>query len=484
MTRDKTVPGITVWSRGQTWTYQVELDPDPLTGQRNRPSRGGFTSRAEALAEAMAAKRRHDTGRAAHAKRIRVRDFLTEWIDVTEPDLKRTTAAGYRDSIEDYIVPILGDRWLGDITVPVLNAFYRHLHTNGRTRGDANVRMFQYWMANRDERDGVGPTPKAVAKACGTGYHAARQALLRYRRGRTPGDHASGLSAKTVRNVHIVMRRALADAVRWNHLHANPAEHAVVPRIRARGAHERRDDVWTVDELRRWLSVALEDRYGGLWCLAATTGMRRSELAGIERRMIDLDRAVLHIADTRVSVNGRAEASDGKSRAGERSIALDSFTVAQLSRFLSQLDQEREAFEGSYPEHPYVMVGPEGRPLHPDTITARFNRLVDRAGVRPIRLHDVRHTYATLAMDHGQNVKTLSERIGHADTSITLKVYTHRSHVESQRGFADDMGQLIAGLLDPAEGALATDLATSGDPRVAGEPSGVDDDADEADRRA
>lgn len=131
-------------------------------------------------------------------------------------------------------------------------------------------------------------------------------------------------------------------------------------------------------------------------------------------------------------------------------------------RYLDQIDREREAFEGDYPQHPYVMVGPEGRPLHPDTITARFNRLVDRAGVRRIRLHDVRHTYATLAMDNGQNVKTLSERIGHADTSITLKIYTHPSEVETQRGLADHLGQLIAGLVEASEPPLATDLATIG----------------------
>jgi integrase len=80
-----------------------------------------------------------------------------------------------------------------------------------------------------------------------------------------------------------------------------------------------------------------------------------------------------------------------------------------------------------YPHHDYLMVGPEGRPLHLDTITRRFNRLVDRARVPRIRLHDVRHTYATISQDAGHNVKTLSERIGHADTSVTMKIYTHRS---------------------------------------------------------
>jgi integrase len=82
------------------------------------------------------------------------------------------------------------------------------------------------------------------------------------------------------------------------------------------------------------------------------------------------------------------------------------------------------------------MVGPEGRPLHLDTITRRFNRLVDRARVPRIRLHDVRHTYATISQDAGHNVKTLSERIGHADVSVTAKIYPHKS-----RGTGRDIGR-------------------------------------------
>jgi integrase len=101
--------------------------------------------------------------------------------------------------------------------------------------------------------------------------------------------------------------------------------------------------------------------------------------------------------DTRVVVAGQATSSDGTSEAGDRDISLDTYTVDRLRQYLAGIDAEREAFGDDYPDHDYLMAGPEGRPLHPDTITARFNRLVDRAGVPRIRLHDVRHTYATVA---------------------------------------------------------------------------------------
>jgi len=447
MSRKTRVPGVTVWQRGNNWVYQVEGPRDPLTGDRRRPYKGGFQTRTAALEAAIEAKKRLDTGRAAHSRRIRVRDFIGEWIDAVSEDLKASTAGGYRDSIDAYILPILGDRWLGDITVPTLNAFYKHLKEQGRRKGDGNNRMYAYWLAHADERDGLGPKPADMAAACGTTIHAARAAATRYRRGRVPGDHSTELSRHTVHNVHTVMRRALGDAVRWGYLHDNPAEHAIVPRAKSRTARERRAEAWTPEELARWLKVALEDRYDGVWCLAATTGMRRSELAGTERRNLDLDNARLRLDNTRVVVRGRAEASDGKSEAGQRDLSLDSFTVKHLRCYLTRIDEEREAHGDDYPDTPYLMVGPEGRPLHPDTITKRFNRLVDRAGVRRIRLHDVRHTYATLALDNDQNVKLLSERIGHADTSITLKIYTHKSPGRD-RALADHMGALIQAAID------------------------------------
>lgn len=170
--------------------------------------------------------------------------------------------------------------------------------------------------------------------------------------------------------------------------------------------------------------------------------MRRSELAGVRRDMLDLNAGVLRVEDTRVIVAGRSHDSDGKTTAGRRGISLDMFTCAELAKLLDLLDRERSAFGSAYPDHRLLMVNEEGRPLHPDTITARFNRLVDRAGIPHIRLHDVRHTYATLAMDLGIDPKMLSDRIGHANTSVTLQIYTHRSAGRDQT-MAQTLGEMF-----------------------------------------
>ena len=237
-----------------------------------------------------------------------------------------------------------------------------------------------------------------------------------------------------------LLHRALGEAIGWEYITFNPAAHARLPRLGRRGKN--RPQPWTVEELAAWLQVAMTDRFAGMWILAATTGMRRSELAGAERRLLDLESGTLVIEDTRVVVDGKAEDSDGKFESSRRTISLDPITVTALRGYLAMLDKEREAFGIAYPDHGKLMCYEDGRRLHPDTVTRRFNRLVDLAGVRHIRLHDIRHTYVTLARDHGFDSKILSDRVGHASEAVTQQVYTHRS-VGRDREAARVVGDLI-----------------------------------------
>ena len=240
-----------------------------------------------------------------------------------------------------------------------------------------------------------------------------------------------------------MLHRALADAVAWRYLEYNPAEHASLPRESRKGTRNR-GMTWTPEELAAWLAVAVRDRDAGIWVLAATTGMRRSELAGAERNLLNLNVAMLEIGDTRVVVDGKAEDSDGKTEGGRRTISLDTLTVDYLTRHLAMLDAEKEAFGTSYRDSDKLMRNPDGTAIHPDTITRRFNRLVDKAGVRRIRLHDVRHTYATMSLDAGIDPKIVSDRIGHANMAYTLQIYTHRS-TGRDRQAAETVARVILG---------------------------------------
>jgi hypothetical protein len=158
-----------------------------------------------------------------------------------------------------YIYPTLGKRSLSDLNVRTLNVFYRHLHDQGRVRSDTCSAMYAVWASRKDERGGYGPRPAELAELCGTTKDAARMAAMRFRRGRLPEPLSTGLSIKSIKNIHGLICRASRDAVAWEYLLTNPAVHAVLPRTRAARPTERSG--WTVDELGRWLTLAFSDRY-------------------------------------------------------------------------------------------------------------------------------------------------------------------------------------------------------------------------------
>ena len=173
--------------------------------------------------------------------------------------------------------------------MPTLNALYRHLLDDGRCKPDNNTRMYEYWAGQRTA--GRDITPNELAAEC-EGVPSTRPAgdapVQGWRGCRSP--RRPGLAPKTVKNVHRMIHRALADAVAWRYLEYNPAEHARAAPGEPQG-NPKRGTTWTPDELAAWLAVAVNDRDAGVWVLAATTGMRRSELAGAERDLLDLDGA-------------------------------------------------------------------------------------------------------------------------------------------------------------------------------------------------
>ena len=126
--------------------------------------------------------------------------------------------------------------------------------------------------------------------------------------------------------------------------------------------------------------------------------MRRSELAGVHRNGLDFDTSTLTIGSTRVVIDGKVVEEDGKSDDSRRTLALDPYTLGVLRSHVTMLDAERAVAGEHYQDHGLLFCWEDGRPPHPDTITARFNRLADAAGLPRIRLHDVRHIYSTLSL--------------------------------------------------------------------------------------
>jgi integrase len=155
------------------------------------------------------------------------------------------------------------------------------------------------------------------------------------------------------------------------------------------------------------------------------TGMRRGEVLGLRWKDLDLERGRLSIRQTLVKVDNRPELSEPKTEKSRRGIALDLESVQVLRAHRGSSEELRLRLGASLNEADLVFSTPEGRYLHPDWFARTFARLARAAGLPVIRLHDLRHTWATLALDAGVKVWDVSDILGHANISITLDLYRH-----------------------------------------------------------
>lgn len=355
-----------------TWAFRVDLGDIDGTKRRNQRTRSGFGSRQEAEKALRELLHSVDTDRFVDRNDLTVRSFLeSEWIPaVAPPNLRQSTWTSYTGELRRHVLPSLGAARLQDLRAGHLNRLYAQLLTSGR-------------------RDGKG-----------------------------------GLAPRTVRYVHTIIRKALSDAVRWGLLERNPADMADPPR-RDIERQRRAMRTWSSEQLADFLDHAATDRLYPALHLAAATGMRRGEVLGL--RWSDVDFAILSLSvrQTYVSIDGKPQFSLPKTVKSRRSIDLDEETLEVLVTWQQEQDQDRQAWEDGWEEHGLAFSRENGSPIPPDSFTKRFRALTLEAGLPPIRLHDLRHTHATLLLQAGVNPKVVSERLGHHSTAFTLDVYSH-----------------------------------------------------------
>jgi integrase len=240
------------------------------------------------------------------------------------------------------------------------------------------------------------------------------------------GRDGAPLSLVTVRGVHAILHKALGDARRAGYLAANPADDATVPRL-----DPRRDLVapplrtWTAAELRGFLAATAGTSLGPLWAVAAGTGMRRGELLALRWADVDLDACVLQVRLSLTRVRGEPRLKDPKSGRARR-LRVDGHVRAALCE---QRDRQARDARRHGPlwrnDWDLVFTTKVGAPWHPDAISRAFRLACLDAGAPVLRLHDLRHTHATLLLEAGCPVKVVSERLGHASVTLTLDVYSH-----------------------------------------------------------
>jgi len=198
---------------------------------------------------------------------------------------------------------------------------------------------------------------------------------------------------------------------------------------------------WTEGEATGFLAAVRDERLYPLWRLVLATGLRQGELCGLRWSDVDLEVGRLEVVTTRV-VAETVVTGAPKTKAGARLVALDAGTVIGLTAWRRRQLEERLAAGPAWSDHQLVLVDELGVPPHPETVTRWWNEAVARARVRRIRLHDARHTAATLALRAGVPLKVVTQRLRHADVAVTMRVYQHVTAQDDQAA-ADALGRAL-----------------------------------------
>jgi integrase len=299
---------------------------------------------------------------------LTVGDYLEDWLGTLGmAQLEAATLSWYRSAVERHIVPALGGVRLSKLSPLQVETFLAQKAESGRL------------------------------------------------------DGAGGLGAASVRRLQVTLHKALDAAVRKGFLATNPADLADKPRIPPRDVTE---SVWAPETVSAFLTAARDDRLLPMWQTACMTGLRRSELCGLQWSDLDLDAAVLSVRRARTQVDGRPVVKGPKTAASRRLVDLDAETVAVLRRWkVAQLEERLRAGTAWEPGD-WCFTNEIGAPHRPDAITRRFGAAVLTAGLPATDVKGLRHAHATALLRAGVHPKVVQERLGHSSIQVTMDIYS------------------------------------------------------------
>ena len=346
----------------RTWLVRVYLGRDPQTGKRKYHNKTIHGTSKDAQKYLNAMLRDRDMGAFVEPTRMTLNEYLDKWLETAaKPRLREKTLRDYEGLLRRHVRPTLGTRPLAEIG------------------------------------------PLEIQRV----YNAIQE---------------RGLSARTVRFTHAVLRSALQQAVKWRLLAQNPADRVDLPR-----QEKREMSVLTPQQARIFLEACKENRYGTLFALAITTGLRPSEYLALKWTDLDWDSGSIRVARTLEAMQGGgwrfAETKRARSR---RTVKLQSFVLQLLRDHIVAQAEEREQAGEKWRDHGLIFTAQNGEPVNERNLVQQyFKPLLKLAGLPDIRLYDLRHTAATLALSAGVPPKVVSEQLGHASAAFTLDVYSH-----------------------------------------------------------
>ena len=315
--------------------------------------------------------------------RMTLGQWLDRWLTEYKAGTVRPgTLEGYRRYIEYYIKPQLGDKQISLISQQDIQRMYRRLKTEGRIHEHPEM-----------------------------GHQ---------------------LSDSMVRHIHSTLHAALKDAVQAHVIPRNPTEGTTAPKPNYKPKR-----ILTRAELDAFLKVVEQDEvWRDFFRTELMTGLRRGELMALQWDDLNFKTGVLNVNKQVYDVRGQLQISTPKTKNSVRKIVLPPAVVAVLREYKKTVDSR------------WMFPSPvkEDCPITPGVVRRRLQLILEHAGCKHVRFHDLRHTFATLALENGMDVKTLSAMLGHVSAATTLDIYTH---------ITDDMQRAAAANIDRSIGKAA-----------------------------
>ena len=307
--------------------------------------------------------------------------WLRTWFELyAKPHIRPSTMNYYHRNIEQHIIPAIGDIPLNKLTTRDLQKLYNDLQSNGRLR-----------KVQKKEKP--------------------------------------GLSNSTVRGIHMMLHNALDRAVKEKLILSNPTENCIIPKI-----EKQEMKILHPDHISSYLNAAERRNALPMFYLELVSGLRKGELVALQ--WSDLDEANCTISVSKQAswdTEGNLILSQPKTGNSIREVSIPQDAVELLK-------QEH----AKHPCNPWMFPsGRTGEMYHPDSVVTLHKRILKDAGLEHIRFHDLRHTFATLALQNGVDVKTVSSMLGHYDAGFTLRTYTHVTRQMQQKA-AEKMGSFMA----------------------------------------
>ena len=363
----------TVKRKGQEYTYweaRVTVGFDPGTGKQVQKSFTGKTQK-EVREKLQAAAVAVNTGDYFEPTKMTLARWIEIWLQEYSGDKKYSTVKHYKAQCRTHIIPSLGAVRLSELTAPQIQAFY-----------------------NKMQRDGLAP--------------------------------------KSVRNIHGILTKCLSTAVQVGYLRVNPAGSVTLPKVVQKEIHPLTDE-----QVKDFLQAADNDEYGILLKVVLFTGLRESEAIGLTWDCVDFKAGTMKICkqlQKRPLKDGGFTFAPLKNNK-TRILKPAPFVMKLLERRKCEQAEQRfmvgDLWEGwnSAEERKTALVFTSaiGKNLHPQTVYSHYKKLAAQIGVPESRVHDLRHTFAVLSLQNGDDVKTVQSNLGHATAAFTLDVYGHVS---------------------------------------------------------